>query len=95
MTPEGKIKKLVKDWLNSIEAYYFMPVQAGYGARTLDFLVCYKGRFIAIETKRPGGKMTKFQQNTAHSIAESGGRVLLVRNEEDLGIAMAILEAYE
>ena len=95
MTPEGKIKQEVKDWLNEIGAYWFMPVQMGYGQKTLDFLVCYKGRFIGIETKRPGGQMTKFQLNIAHFIAECGGRSLLISCERDLEIARAMLEAYE
>jgi penicillin-binding protein-related factor A (putative recombinase) len=41
-----------------------MPVPSGYGESTLDYIGCYKARFFAIETKKPGGKLTPRQQNT-------------------------------
>lgn len=30
-TPEGKVKKRVKEILDAMDAYYFMPTTAGYG----------------------------------------------------------------
>jgi hypothetical protein len=50
MTPEGKVKARVKRALAALpgKVYSFMPVQTGYGAPTLDFLICYRGRFFAI-----------------------------------------------
>ncbi len=62
MTPEGKVKAKVKRLLKKHEAYYFMPVQTGYGVPTLDFLGCHRGSFFAIETKAPGKKPTKRQE---------------------------------
>ena len=57
LTPEGKVKAAVKRVLARYpETYFFMPVQAGYGKKTLDFLICHYGEFIAIETKAPGKK---------------------------------------
>lgn len=38
-TPEGKLKDLIKADLARRHAYVFMPVQSGYGAVTVDFLV--------------------------------------------------------
>ena len=74
MTPEGLVKKELKKLLTSIGAYYYMSVPVGYGKSTVDFLVCYKGQFYAIETKREGvGKPTARQACIMREIAEAGG----------------------
>lgn len=78
MTPEGKVKAKLKIWLHSKGAYYFMPVQTGYGATSLDFIVCDKGRFIAYETKAAGGVLTPRQRLVARQIKAAGGTVWLV-----------------
>lgn len=83
-TPEGKIKDKVKAYLDSIGAYYFMPVQTGYGKRTLDFLCCICGAFIAIEAKRPGAKAKPFQTRVADEIGKAGGNTWVITNDEEL-----------
>lgn len=75
-TPEGKLKDEVKKYLKSIGAYYFMPVQMGFGATTLDFLICYRGRFFGIETKNPEfypPTPTARQKKIIDEINKSGG----------------------
>ena len=43
MTPEGIVKKKIKDILNSKGAYYTMPIGTGYGAAGVpDFVICYR-----------------------------------------------------
>lgn len=83
-TPEGKIKDKVKAYLDSIGAYYFMPVQMGYGKRTLDFLCCVRGYFVAIETKRPGSDMSPFQKRIRHDIESADGVVWRINNDDEL-----------
>lgn len=79
MTPEGKVKKKVSELLRRYsDLYVFMPVPSGYGQSTLDYIVCYRGRFIAIETKRPGGKPTDRQRQMMTLIERSGGAVFLI-----------------
>jgi len=74
MTPEGVVKKQIRDWLKSVGAYVFSPVQMGIGSRTLDLLCCIKGRFVAIEVKRPGvNEPTKIQALCIREIAQAGG----------------------
>jgi hypothetical protein len=69
LTPEGKVKAAVKRVLARYpESYFFMPVQAGFGKKTLDFLICHYGEFIAIETKAPGKKPTPLQDDTIREI---------------------------
>lgn len=78
MTPEGKVKAKVKRILNRAEAYYFMPVQTGYGMPTLDFLCFHRGTGFAIETKAPGKKPTKRQEAIIHEIQLSGAQVFVI-----------------
>lgn len=84
-TPEGEVKAKIKKFLDSRpELYYFMPVQAGYGKRGLDFFICYRGRFIAIEVKRPGGKPKRFQECLALKIESCLGHAMVTDNVEDV-----------
>ena len=77
-TPEGKVKARVKKMLREHGAYFFMPVQHGYGTVTLDFLVCLRGRFLAIETKAPGKKPTALQSICMNDIKAAGGHAMVV-----------------
>lgn len=82
-TPEGKIKAKLKKALDKAFPghYRFMPVQTGYGAKTLDFLLCIRGRFVAIETKAPGKQLTPLQGSTVDAMVLSEGLVFIVDNE--------------
>lgn len=84
LTPEGKVKKKVSALLKKYNAYYHMPVQAGYGAVALDYHVCYYGHYAAIETKAPGKKPTKLQKNTMEQVEEAGGWVFVIDGDEGL-----------
>lgn len=97
MTPEGRVKKQVKAALDKLGAdcWRFMPVQTGFGAPALDFLLSIRGRFVAIETKAPGKKLTPLQEGTKAAIEAAGGIVLVVWDEGSLAIAMKILLALE
>lgn len=83
-TPEGKIKDKVKVLLTEHGAYQYWPVPMGYGKRTLDCLVCYRGRFLAIETKGAGKDLTAFQKITRNEINAARGPVLRVRDTAEL-----------
>ena len=63
MTPESHVKKEIKEYLTSIGAYQFWPVQTGFGASTVDCLACINGCFFAIEVKRPGTMQATPRQN--------------------------------
>ena len=51
---EADVKKSLRQYLKQLGAYQFWPVPMGYGAKTVDCLFCYKGKFYAVECKRPG-----------------------------------------
>jgi len=87
MTPEGKVKKAVKEYLKSLGAWYYMPVSNGMGrVGCPDILACYQGRFIAIETKAPGKRkaVTPNQQREIDDILSANGLALVVDDVEQL-----------
>lgn len=96
-TPEGEVKKQVKALLEKVGAYYFMPVQGGYGAPGLDFHCVVNGRAFFIETKAPGKKMTPRQRATAQKMTAAGAAVFVVDGpdtlkEVSLWLAKTLLE---
>ena len=82
-TPEGKVKKIIKDVLKDMGAYYHMPVQNGMGKPSLDFICCVRGKFVAIEAKAKGGHTTLRQKLTLKEMEKAGAFTLLVTGEED------------
>ena len=79
MTPEGKVKKRVKEIINDVGAYYAMPVGTGFGNSGVpDFLVCKHGRFYGIECKANGNKPTALQWKHIDDIRKAGGIALVI-----------------
>lgn len=96
MTPEGKVKAKVKRLLDKYKARYeFWPVPYGYGASTLDCLICYRGRFIAVETKAPGKKPTDRQKMIISQILAAGGIALVVDGDTAIEKLREVLESID
>ena len=86
-TPEGKVKDKVKNILDDLGLYWFMPVTGGYNRSGIpDFIVCCNGYFLAVETKskHTSHGVTALQERNMKHIKECGG-VALVINEDNLG----------
>ena len=84
-TPEGKVKKEVAKWLRDNDIWYFMPMQNGMGVVGIpDFICCWRGEFLAIETKAPGKllNLTPNQKNRIREIEEHGGTAYVVDSLE-------------
>jgi hypothetical protein len=94
MTPEGAVKAKVKEALNELKSYWFMPVQTIYSAHALDFYCCINGVFVAIETKAPKKMLSVRQVALARVIAASGGLVCVIRDEVDIQIMRTMLKNY-
>ncbi len=82
MTPEGKVKQAVKKEFDAYPHYREMPVPSGFGKSGLDFTICFYGKFIAIETKKPGGKPTARQELRIKEIQSAGGVTFVVTSVE-------------
>lgn len=88
MTPEGKVKDVIKKRLAEAGVYFFMPRGTVYGRRGVpDVVGCMNGRFFAIEVKSGQNKPTKLQSMEHDAIRAAGG-VALVVNEANLGTFM-------
>ena len=94
--PEAKVKDAIKTYLKEIGAYQFWPVQTGYGAATVDVLVCWRGLFLAIEVKRGDTrpKATLRQVTVLQEIAAAGGATLIAYSVDEVKARLRALHPY-
>lgn len=86
-TPEGRVKDAVKKLLTSKGVWWYMPANNGMGrVGAPDFLCCWRGRFLAIETKAPGkrGTTTANQDREIAAINEAGGIAVVIDDVSQL-----------
>lgn len=88
MTPEGKVKELIKKAMLPYrqfgELYAHWPVPNGLGESTLDCIGCYRGHYFAIEAKAPGKKPTARQMQTIAKMRDAGAAVFVIECADDL-----------
>lgn len=97
MTPEGKVKEACKKFLRERDAFFFMPVSNGMGQVGIpDIIICYRGIFVAIETKAPGKRanVTDNQKRIMENIRNAGGFAWVVDDPSDLGALFNAIDAY-
>ena len=84
MTPEGRVKKAIKEFLAGLpNCWFFMPAANGYGTHgTPDIVGCYNGAFFAIEVKRPGNLKgtTILQRMQLNAINNAHGYAIVADN---------------
>lgn len=84
LTPEKKVKNRVVAILKAWGCYYFYPVSGGYGMSGVpDIIVCFCGRFIAIECKAGNNTLSALQRVNVETIKQNGG-IALVINEGNI-----------
>lgn len=84
MTPEKRVKKVVREQLDALGAYHFMPATGGYGKSGVpDIVGCFRGKFFAIECKAGAGKTTPLQEKALKDIWAAGG-IQAVVNEANM-----------
>ena len=85
---EREVKKFIKEIVLELDpdADIFMPVQTGYGAVDLDFIIGIKGYYLSIEAKANGKKPTHRQLQTIEKKVKAGCVALIIdeSNLEDL-----------
>jgi hypothetical protein len=97
MTPEGKVKEACKKFLRERKAFFFMPVSNGMGQVGIpDIIICYRGVFVAIETKAPGKRnnVTDNQKRIMENIRDADGFAWVVDDPADLGALFTAIDAY-
>lgn len=99
MTPalpvtEADITAAVLDYLGLIGAWSLkVHGHLGQRAGVPDVLACLRGRLVAIEVKRPGGRLSPQQRRELLAIAAAGGVALVVTDVTELVGALRRLEA--
>ena len=99
MTPEGKVKQLVKETLKSYRilnaakagtdeakdavGWYTMPTPRGVKGIP-DIIGHYYGRFFSIEAKAPGKEPSGFQLLQNDTIKHTGAAAFIVDGEHSL-----------
>ncbi len=95
MTPETLVKKTIVAYLDTLEECWHVAYHSmGYGKRGVpDRLVCYRGRFIALEIKAPGGKATAWQERCIGEINEAGGSAWMVSSVDEVKKIISVVGA--
>ena len=84
---ERDIVTAIKRCLASLGSDVFFWKEHGsvYGTNGVpDIICCYKGRFLGLECKLPGGRLTKIQKRTIEKINRAGGVACRVESVEDV-----------
>ena len=93
MRNESDVKQRVKQILKELGAWWYMPVPSGYGVQGIpDFIVCYKGLFIAIETKYGKNKCSKWQEIRLNEIDGHNGLAMVINEESVEGFELALMQ---
>ena len=92
--PEKHVENGIKTYLISKGAWFVkIYANAQQGVGYPDILVCYKGKFLALEVKAPDGRTAKIQAATLTKIEKAGGRVLRPRSLEHVKDLIAAIDA--
>ena len=84
LTPEGRVKRDIKNIFKQYDVWYFMPSTFGMGRSGVpDFIACVSGKFLAVEAKAGKGKTTVLQDREIAAIGAAGGLALVI-NEFNL-----------
>ena len=84
---ERDIVTAIRKYLASLGSDVFFWKEHGsvYGTNGVpDIICCYKGRFLGLECKRPGGRLTELQKRAIEQINRAGGVACRVESVEDV-----------
>ncbi len=84
---EKDIVAAIKRYLASLGSDVFFWKEHGgvYGTNGVpDIICCYKGRFLGLECKLPGGRLTELQKRAIDKINRAGGIARRVESVDDV-----------
>ena len=84
---EREIVTAIRKYLASLGSDVFFWKEHGsvYGTNGVpDIICCYKGRFLGLECKLPGGRLTELQKRAIEKINRAGGVACRVESVEDV-----------
>jgi len=82
---ETKITEAIHKYLDSVDAWYFKVWGNAFQMSGVpDTVGCYRGRFVALETKTAEGRLRGNQKKRIRDIRKAGGVAEVVRSVEDV-----------
>jgi len=83
---EATITATVARYLKTVpECFFWKEHGSQYGTAGLpDIILCYRGRFVALEVKAPSGRPSKLQEITIAKIKAAKGEACIVRSVEEV-----------
>ena len=84
---ERDIVTAIRKYLASLGSDVFFWKEHGsvYGTNGVpDIICCYKGRFLGLECKLPGGRLTELQKRAIEQINRAGGFACRLESVEDV-----------
>lgn len=84
---EKSIENQIKKWLDS-NGYWWMKVHGDMfqKAGVPDIIACINGKFVGIEVKRPGGRVSELQKHQIEQIQKSGGVAFVAYSLEEVRV---------
>ena len=92
---ERDIVIAIKIYLASLGSDVFFWKEHGgpYGTSGVpDIICCYKGRFLGLEVKQPGGRLTALQKRAIEKINAAGGIGRRVESVDDVKAVITLAE---
>ena len=79
---EQTIINQIKAYLVGVPNLFFWKTHGGqFGTAGIpDIIICYRGKFIALEVKAPGREPTALQKLVLNRITDAGGIATVVRS---------------
>ena len=93
---ERDIVAAIKKYLASLGSDVFFWKEHGslYGTSGVpDIICCYKGRFLGLEAKLPGGRLTELQKRALEKINRAGGIARRVESVEDVRAVIRLADS--
>ena len=84
---EKDIVAAIRRYLGTLgdDVFFWKECGGPYGTSGVpDIICCYKGRFLGLEAKLPGGKLTALQERALERINRAGGIARRVESVDDV-----------
>ena len=92
---ERDIVAAIKKYLASLGSDVFFWKEHGgpYGTSGVpDIICCYRGRYLGLEAKLPGGKLTELQKRAIDKINGAGGIARRVESVDDVQAVIQLVD---
>ena len=89
---ERDIVAAIKRYLGTLgeDVFFWKEHGSPYGISGVpDIICCYKGRFLGLEAKLPGGRLTPLQMRALEKINRAGGIARRVESVDDVKAIIA------